>query len=686
MTVIFFYLLVALAGLGGYAVLVRLGLEDFEAWAGGRMTGLVLAAVPAWWLGVIGLSFWRSAAALLLVAIAVAGGIVAWNRRERWRELATSELVFSAGMFAVLFIRLDHPHIAGQEKPMDVGIFATLLKTDGFPPPDMWLSGWDLPYYYWGALVWTAPINTSGLALEYAYNLVVALIGGLVFVTLWALGRRLTGGTHVAGAIAAFLGLLAGTPDGLRQLLQGTPLGGLDIWKSSRQHGDVITEFPLFTAWLGDLHPHLLSMPIAALALLMAWKIGREGPRLGSTTLLAVLFGISWAANPWAMPPTLAGIALLILTSSGSWQWPTTAGRSRWLAIVAVVVGGWLTTAPFHLTFQPFFRGIGRVFAWTSPSTLILYGGHLVVPALAMAVVLARQRLGGNPARRRALLLSAAAAVVILASATGKPTAVALAAGLALLGLWTLGREPREERPAVALAALGLFLFLVPELIYVADGYGDRLHRMNTVFKSYIQAWMVLSVAMPALIGSLARSKVARRVLIAAVLLPTLPHLLWALSSQFYGRPMGLDGLAWMAPGDRAIVRHLRMQPAGTSLIEAVGGAYSEYGRLSANSGVPAFLGWANHELVWRGHEITDETNRRASLVKRLYSCGSSDQVRALVAEAGVDLVAIGKLERDDFRPVTLAAVRAAGEVELDEDDGVLIRFPRTEAGESPEE
>jgi uncharacterized membrane protein len=262
---------------------------------------------------------------------------------------------------------------------------------------------------------------------------------------------------------------------------------------------------------------------------------------------------------------------------------------------------------------------------------------------------------------------------------------VALAAGLLVLGLWTLGRDHREERPAVALAALGLFLLLVPELIYVVDGYGERLHRMNTVFKSYIQAWMMLALATPVLIRLVVRSAVARRVLIVAVLVPTLPHLLWAMRNQFYGRPIGLDGLSWLAPQDRAIVQQLRRQPPGTSLIEAVGGAYSQYARLSANSGVPSYLGWANHELVWRGHDVTDETDRRAALVKQLYGCGRSDRVRELVAEAGVDLVAIGKLERDDYRPAALAAVREAGELELDEEGGVLIRFPRpgeTEAGE----
>ena len=37
---------------------------------------------------------------------------------------------------------------------------------------------------------------------------------------------------------------------------------------------DTITEFPLFTLWLGDLHPHLLSMPLAVLVVLVAVVAG----------------------------------------------------------------------------------------------------------------------------------------------------------------------------------------------------------------------------------------------------------------------------------------------------------------------------------------------------------------------------------------------------------------------------
>jgi len=671
-----FPLLVAVAGLGGYALLIRLGLDDFEAWAGGRVAGLVAVAMPAWWIGVAGFRPWRGVGLAILLAAGAVGGVVVWKRRQHWKQLLAAEVIFLVGTIFVLFIRLDHPQIAGQEKPMDMGIFGILLRTTGFPPPDMWLAGESFPYYYWGALIWTVPLSFGGLPLDFAYNLVVALVGGVVFSSLWALGRGLSG-THGGGVLAAFFGLFAGTPDGLRQLLSGVDPRYLDIWKSSRQHEDLITEFPLFTAWLGDLHPHLLSMPIAGLAFLVARRAGRDGPKLPTIAMLAVLFGVVWSANPWAMPPTLVGIGLLLLTGDGVWHWPSRGGWKRWLAVVTVAVGGWIVTAPFHLAFVPFFRGIGLVFAWTSPADLLLYGGCLVLPAFGAGAVLLSSRMGADPTIRRALVLLFGAASIIAAAASRRPTLVMLVALLVVLVTWTLGQERRWERPAVALAALGVFLLLIPEILYIQDGYGERLHRMNTVFKSYIQAWTLLSLALPVLVGMWVRRPIWRRVLVAALVLPTLPHLLWVVLNQVSDRPLGLNGLAWMSPGDRAIVDYLRDQPPDASLIEAVGGPYSEYARLSANSGVPAYLGWENHELVWRGNGVTETTGRRRELVEAVYGSGDPARIRELVGQAGVDFVAIGSLERRDHPEEALDAVRAAGEVVLDVEGGTLVRFHR---------
>ena len=338
-------------------------------------------------------------------------------------------------------------------------------------------------------------------------------------------------------------------------------------------------------------------------------------------------------------------------------------------------MGGWLVVAPFHLSFHPPFQGVRKAFAWTEPATLLLYGGCLVVPVFLAVVVLLRERLGEPAGRGRALTLAAGAVVMMTAAASGRPTFVMLGAAILILVLTVLDGGVRAERPALALAALGLFLFAVPEVVYVVDSYGDRLHRMNTVFKAYIQAWVLLAAVLPGLLRLAVPAMLWRRIFTAVLVVAALPHPVWMVLNQTSGAPLGLDGMAWMEEGDRGVVEFLREQPGGTTMIEAVGGAYTEYARFSANSGVPAYLGWANHELVWRGHGVVEETSRRSELVRELYSCGDADRVRVLASESGTDLVTIGAFERRDFPAESLAAVRSAGTVVHDEAGGVVVRF-----------
>ena len=673
MAIVFFLLAVMGAGLGGYALLVWLGLDDLEAWAGGRVAGLVLVALPAWWAGVVGLHEWRFlGAAVLVVATVIGGGVVL--KRKQWRSVLIGEAIFLLLTAVIIFIRLDHPQISLTEKPMDLGIFASLLRADGFPPPDMWLAGEALPYYYWGALLWTVPLWVSHLPLEYGYNLIVGILGGMVGSLLWMLGRR-AGGSHWSGLLVTFFGFFAGTPDGMRQLFAGKELGALDYWHSSRQIQDTITEWPLFTAQLGDLHPHLLSMPVACLGLLVAWQAGKKGPKVAHMAFLAVLFGVAWAANPWAMPPTLAGIALLLVAGPDRWHWPGGEGTRRWLAIAVVGIGGWLVTAPFHLGFEPFFQGIKTVFAWTDPGHLLLYAGCLLIPAGAAAIVMFGKTLVADEVVKRAVMLLTGAATLVLAAATGRPTLVFLAAIVAIFVVTVLTSSAGADRPVLALAALGTFLLLVPEVVYVADSYGDALHRMNTVFKAYIQAWILLAIALPVLLRLGFRQRALRVGVLGLAVALALPHPLGLVIQQFRAESRGLDGMAWMTAGDRAIVEALRLEPNGTVVAEAVGGAYTEYARLSSASGVPAYLGWANHEGVWRGGEIHGETGRREDLLSRLYSSRDPKEIRRLANEAGIHLVAIGSLERKDFPAAKLGTIAEAGEVVLDRDGGMLVRF-----------
>jgi len=679
MGIALFLALLTSAALAGYAVLAGIGMEDREAWAFGRIAGPAIVVFPAWWVGSFFPGVWPWVGAAGLLAGGLWGVMVAW-RRQSFRDIAEPEMVFWGAALVVLLLRFGRPAIVDTEKLMDLGILTMLGRAEAFPPPDMWLAGTSLPYYYWGSLVWAMPLRLSGLDPAVGYNLVAALIAGTTAVGLWALGARLAGGRWALGATAAFFGVFAGTADGLRQVLAGFGPTQIDLWQSSRQVEGAITEFPLFSFWLGDLHPHLLSLPMAVAAIGVAAYAGSRILSWRPVVIVSILFGLTWAANPWAMPPTLVAVALMLVCGDGTWRWPWRDGLQRWSAAAAAGLGGLLIAAPFHLAFDPPPHAIKPVFAWTDPLELVAYAGVLLIPAFFAIVQVARGWGGGDAFRKTGILVGGAALTLIVGVATGRPTTVVLSVGLSVLVAAVLQPGRDGDRPALALAALGLFLFLVPELIYLEDGYGAELHRMNTIFKAYFQGWMLLATCLPVLVRLGGGSDRGRRILLAGVTVAALPHLLGAAVSSFGAAEHGLDGLAWMAPEDRAIVEVLREQPPGTTMIEAVGDAYSQYARLASASGVPTLLGWANHEMVWRGSGILPETGRRKEIVQSIYTVGDRETIRRLVKEAGVDCVAIGMNEKRDFDYYALEALRSAGDDVIPcGEGGSLVLFEHSE-------
>ncbi|MCA9956649.1 MAG: hypothetical protein KC434_18095, partial [Anaerolineales bacterium] len=194
------------------------------------------------------------------------------------------------------------------------------------------------------------------------------------------------------------------------------------------------------------------------------------------------------------------------------------------------------------------------------------------------------------------------------------------------------------------LIATGALLTLGPEFVYLRDNFGVRL---NTVFKFYYQTWVMFGVA-----GLFSLSYlwlVAREsghklvpagvtVVYTAVFIGTLLFPILAVQTraiEFRGpvdsvnrQPPTLNGLAQTAsfnPDEYAAIMWLRDNVDGTpTIVEAVGGQYSAYGRISASTGIPTLLGWAGHEYQWRGYS-TPEPSERDPIVREIYTLPNWD-------------------------------------------------------------
>ena len=115
--------------------------------------------------------------------------------------------------------------------------------------------------------------------------------------------------------------------------------------------------------------------------------------------------------------------------------------------------------------------------------------------------------------------------------------------------------------------------------------------------------------------------------------------------------PPTLDGLAYLEnfnPGDYAAIEWIIQNTNPDDIIlEAVGNAYSYHARISAATGRPTVIGWANHERQWRGDLYNDLAGNRENDVREIYNSLSMSRALELLEYYDVEYVYVGSLETD---------------------------------------
>ena len=668
------YALIAAGGVGGSLWLLRCGLGSGAAWAAGRMLAWTIAGYAGWLAGWAGLQQWWWIGVPALLALAA----ISFGQRKRLLTVHAiePEIVFAATFVLLAVLRLPGLDVTATEKPMDLAILATLLRPGGIPPGDPWLAGHTLPYYHWGFVPWLLPARALALAPDVVFNLLVPTVAAASAQLAWALARAL-GCRRRGGVMAAFLVVFAGTPDGWYQVLAGARLASVDLWRSSRAIAGTITEFPLFTFHLGDLHPHLLCVPLLLLALVLARSLGRpRGEPRSPWLVVALAYGAAAAANPWCALPAGAAVLLAAVATEEGFAWPRGDGLGVWLRAAGAGAVGWLLFAPFWLSYSSPVSRLGWVTTPTRLDELALFLGAMVLPAAVVAYELAGRLGGFDVARRqftRALLLAGAAAAAV---ASGRPALAVALALLVVLAVAVVRGRARAARPALALTMVALGLLAAIEVGYLRDPYVGELYRMNTVFKATHVAFLLLAVSAPALLGWLRRRRAALAIAVGALVLASgLPHLGAVVTRVRPAPGGGWEGLGWMAAGEAAAARWMFRLDAPGVLVEAVGDAYSDAARIASASGVPVALGWENHERVWRGGGIEDELHRRRLLVDGLYRAADAAEVRSLAAQLGATHVVIGSVERRTYPAADFAAVRSAGTAVFERSGCAIVRI-----------
>ncbi|MCQ1539351.1 hypothetical protein FTO68_10200 [Methanocalculus taiwanensis] len=548
---------------------------------------------------------------------------------------------FLVGFLYVLWIRLFNPAISFAEKFMDHAFLASVMRNPVVPPLDPWFAGGDLSIYYYLGHWFSGVLGIIvGGESSVVFNLMLPTIAGMAVVSAAACGYLLLPRYRWLPAILLFIP----NPACLWHLISGTPLPSIP-WESTRVIAGTINEYPIFSIFWGDPHAHILGIfnqiLFVTLCMVMYLRYGglNDRSRLILSVLLALSLGTMPGLNSWDVliyAPFFCGIALLTGIRYAE------RNLRSWLPLLLVPPLSLLAYVPFLLSIE----GSGILGMGLVPEGSAI-GSFLLVHGFFLTVFL----LYGWRVLTRFPWLLVIPAVGFVAGYG--------AAGIAVFALLLIALK-RDWRGEDVLAIMGLMVITFCEIIYLKDGMGDAHYRMNTVFKFYMSAWVMMSISTAIIVGrwlSSFKSPVSIPtwvkcagvfgIAICIIMIPPYAPLTYGYGS------VTLDGAAWLSehhPGDAAAIRYLRSLEGNPRIVEAIGKDYTYSSRISSFTGIPTILGWPGHEMVWRSNE-DGWYSRRIADTQTIYE--DPEKSTALLKEYGITHLVVGSFEEAQYRVQT---------------------------------
>ena len=443
-----------------------------------------------------------------------------------------------------------------------------------------------------------------------------------------------------------------------------------------------------------------------------------------------------WHAADWALwlRLTLLGLVVGELYCNNSWDFPTYLG----IALVAVAIGlygderridqGTLTRFALRagyvlvlslLLYRPYHANFGLAYSsiqpWKGERTplsayVLIHSVSLFLPASYLVALAFRRETRNGVVRVLRLLLArggrrtrarhlydllvrettvgydvglmgvALVGLILLVLLLAKAWILLLGVPLLLLGtaLTLESRATPARRFQTFLATTGVALTLGVEYVVIKGDIG----RMNTVFKFYLQVWILWGIVSAVALSYLATRQRCwqpswRKVwntllgflLVAACLYP-----IFAASGKTRDRwnpnaPKGLDGMAYMRSvnyydanrdmvleNDRQAIVWMQDHIVGSPVIaEANTPLYRWGSRISIYTGLPSVVGWDWHQKQQRAAVSGMVVDWRLQDLRDLYNTSDVQLAISIVRKYRISYIFVGELEQAYYDAVGLA-------------------------------
>ncbi len=451
-----------------------------------------------------------------------------------------------------------------------------------------------------------------------------------------------------------------------------------------------ITEFPFFTFLYGDLHAHMLALPLTLLAI--AWAVavifGKGTSRSLVSSVIqwsfgAIIIGSLSATNTWDYPTYLfigcCAIMWPYFNSSYSFdsrRFSDCLGRVCLLVFLA------------YLCFLPYSTWYGasytKLHIWRGSTTPIL--AYFQVHGLFLFLVIGllcgetrnwiRYRYsdlvdGKNKFVRVSvvggLILLVTIGLVLFASG------VVVAPVILVIIAWSsflmmLPAQNAGKKICFGLTSVALLLTLFVEVVRLDGDIG----RMNTVFKFYLQVWTLFSVvggvSLAWLIGQTNdwtyRSRIVWSGALLTLILVSISYTALAIPAKMRDRmavdsPAGLDGMDFMQyayyqdkgqsislKSDYDAIRWMQDNVKGSPVIvEAHAPEYRLGSRYSIYTGLPGVVGWNWHQRQQRAATPPNLVTDRVEAINAFYTDIDINEALSFLNRYDVKYIVVGEYE-----------------------------------------
>ncbi len=613
-----YYVALLTLGIVGHAVLKRLyGENHAKGYAFSKIVGFLFLGYFGWVSKFIFQKEFISTFSFgIVVTIAV---LVIWQKVRNSKPLIINkeylftEILFICAFAAMLVFRGSNPRIESIEKFMDYAIINSLQRETTLPPQDVWYSGENINYYYFGHYCISSLLKFSGIQPATGYNLTISFIFASSFIEAYALVRLLTKKLRY-GLFGAMLLTLGSNFDYLFKFFSSKGVDGY-FYASMRSLIDkAITEMPVYSFLISDLHAHIVDIPFVLLLIFLITILYKNKELIGTKLyifVLAVSYGATWAINSWDMLiyAPIVGAVIFYATFAGKLK-----DLRPYLHIILLFALSVFLYLPNYLFFKPAVGGIGFYkFVLEINYITQMFGFFLIILAVFALSIIKKVRELDKTAK--------------------------------FAFLWCL---------------FAVALVVAPEFVFIKDIYfklNPPYFRANTIFKVWYQAWIIFCIFTPVLFLYTLKNvrnvyiktlyRVVNMILVIFILAPTVSGISYIVGPKYIYK--GLDGTNYLKqedPDGKKMIDFINQNiKTHEVLLEASGDSYSMESLVSSYTGLPTLIGWTNHELGWRDN--WPEIALRLGDIEKLYK--NEEDPRRLLQKYHIKYVLVGPVETNRY-------------------------------------